>query len=160
MTQEKFRHGLDLWGSDLSRWPDSDRQAAQDLLDRDDAARRELRTSQAMDAFFCANDPGRAASDDAVQRLMSGVTARLNAATSPTLHTSCQEQRGLMAKITAILGDMSDWGQWVPRFAASTAMAAALGIYVGGWWSAETAASTQSAADLLAMIDYSSLMGL
>jgi hypothetical protein len=166
MTPEQFRHALDLRGSDLSLWPQDERLDAQSLLVADPLTRQHLRAAHKVDAFFCTHDPGRAADTLAVQRLMSGVSARLESTSQGDMHKSRQISLG--QKMARLLSrptrwHVPDWGDgwspWLTRFATTAAMAAAAGIYVGAWWHGD-GSSGQSAAELLAMMDYSTLMGL
>jgi len=165
MTLDDLRYGLDLWGSDLSRWPAAQRQAAQALIDQDQAAAAEWRLSQRADAFFCAHDPASAMPSIAVQRMMNNVTARIadmgHRGLENQMQAPCQiRRRTLWQKLSDSLDiPEMNWAVWLPRFAATAALAAMLGVYAGGMMPMD-GISGQSAADVVAMLDYSSLMGL
>jgi hypothetical protein len=52
MTLARFRHALDVYGADLSRWPQSQRGAADRLMASDPAAAAAFAQARALDALI------------------------------------------------------------------------------------------------------------
>ena len=83
MTPETFRHALDLYGADLSRWPQPRRAQAERLVDTDPAARQALDDSRRLDLRI-----GAAVRQDAgiSDEIAGRVRAALFAASLPRQH--------------------------------------------------------------------------
>lgn len=73
MTEDRFLDCLDLWGSDLSRWPAADQEAARMLLTRSALARDALARDRMMDVFLEAGDPATAENAASLSRVKQGV---------------------------------------------------------------------------------------
>lgn len=54
MTYERFDYLADAYGGDLRRWPEAERAAGRDLLDRDPRAATRLREAEGLDALLDA----------------------------------------------------------------------------------------------------------
>lgn len=54
MTRDRFDHLASVYGGDLRRWPDAERDAARALLDQDEAARVVFAEADKLDAFLDA----------------------------------------------------------------------------------------------------------
>jgi hypothetical protein len=90
MSLGRFRALVGSYGADPLRWPQELRDDAQALLRRSSQARDILETERMLDASIAsatghedARLARRASSDDALNRLRSGVAARIAASATP-----------------------------------------------------------------------------
>lgn len=78
MTLRRFRALTRSYGAELQRWPQEERNAVQELLERSEEARALLAQERSLDAAIsAASSRGAQAQDAALARLRSGVAARI-----------------------------------------------------------------------------------
>lgn len=111
MTNEQFRDLLDGYGPDLTRWPDRDRVAAQDLLRADIAARAALDEAVALDRLLA----------DTLGRGTATATLRARLASIPLEHRRAARSGRWLEAV---------WQPWRIGMAAATA-SAILGLVIG-----------------------------
>lgn len=139
MTEDRFLDCLDLWGSDLSRWPAADQVAARMLLTRSALARDALARDRMMDVFLEAGDPAAAENAASLSRVKQGVFVALAAEAASRFPTAEAASRPSAVRSSAVrVGMLADrirgWfdlpGPMVPwgiRLASVVLIAALLG---------------------------------
>lgn len=117
MTLGRFQHALDAYGADLSRWPQSQRNAAERLMASDPAAAAAFAQARALDALI-------AREATSMQADAAGVLRRLETRPLPP-----QRRRFLWRQWPNELLNLDFAPAW-PRLAALAAVAA-FGFVVG-----------------------------
>ncbi len=125
MNLDRFAHLLDVFGSDLTRWPDAERIAAEELLGDSESARSLLAEAAELDAELSLDQPAPPS-----EQLI------LDMGAVPELHP-----RRLVVVGALPFARMPVLGRFAPTLALAAAVA--LGLFVGNWaFPAEVAPSS------------------
>ena len=149
MTPEQLADALDRHGSDLSRWPPVQSDAARALLARSAEAGRLYRQAVALDQLIRAHDPAAALAPGQVARISRTVLTRL-----------AQDDLRRASPGRRLRRWLDRWGG-VPRYAGGLALGLAVGLAVGlhGWTATADAATGTTPIDIYASAHPLSLLG-
>ena len=115
MTIDRFRHLAAAYGADFMRWPEQERNAAEDLLLRHAEARAILKQEAALDALLAMHPDTKPAPGALIGQLLNAVPAE-------------PAPRGLLAWLADLWPGQARW----PAPAACLSLALIMGMLAGG----------------------------
>lgn len=134
MTEDRFLDCLDLWGSDLSRWPAADQAAARDLVQRSALARDALARDRMLEEFLGVADPAVRLETGSLDRVKNAVFAAVAAESAVRRPVAGADTRSPRAGWLGLTERIRGWfdlpdpvAPWGLRLASVVLIAALLG---------------------------------